>query len=263
MSVHFVQEGKSIDHTPGSAVSAGDVVVQGDLIGVAKLDIAANALGALAIVGVFDFPKVTGAISAGDEVFWDDDGDPVGGTAGSGAVTKTAADGKYCGVAIAGAAESAETVRIVLQSLPALTGDVVSNGNSATLDDAHAEQSVIVPVEDLAADGDIAARPIFVHPRAVTIVSVGILTQGSPAGVDDANTAVLALKDDAANTILTKTYDTANQPPDGDYEDLGTPDATHKVLAAGEHVTLDVTQGTTADLPAFSLVIRYIPTNAA
>jgi len=68
----FIHDGKAIDHTPSSAVSAGDVVVQGDLIGVAKLDIAANVLGALAVDGVFDLPKATGggtAITAGAKVY--------------------------------------------------------------------------------------------------------------------------------------------------------------------------------------------------
>lgn len=70
----FIQTGDSIDYTPGSAVSAGAVVVQGDLVGLAKLDIAANALGALAVAGVFDFPKAAGqgkAIAAGAKVYWD------------------------------------------------------------------------------------------------------------------------------------------------------------------------------------------------
>ena len=70
----FRHDGAAIDYTPGSAVSAGDVVVQGELVGVAKLDIAANALGALAVEGVFDFPKATGvgtAIAAGANVYWD------------------------------------------------------------------------------------------------------------------------------------------------------------------------------------------------
>jgi len=73
-TAQFIHYGKSIDYTPGSAVSAGDVVVQGELVGVAKLDIAASALGALAVEGVFDFPKATGAstaITAGANVYWD------------------------------------------------------------------------------------------------------------------------------------------------------------------------------------------------
>ena len=70
----FVQAGDQVDYTPGSAVAAGAVVVQGDLVGVAKQPIAANALGALAVSGVFDFPKATGGgsgIAAGVNVYWD------------------------------------------------------------------------------------------------------------------------------------------------------------------------------------------------
>jgi len=74
MSVVFVHDGNSIDYTPIADVTAGDVVVQNDLVGVAKLDIPANTLGALAVAGVFDFPKATGvgtAIAAGATVYWD------------------------------------------------------------------------------------------------------------------------------------------------------------------------------------------------
>lgn len=70
----FVQDGCAIDYTPSSAVAAGDVVVQGDLVGVAKRPIAANELGSLSVEGVFDFPKATGsgsAIAAGANVYWD------------------------------------------------------------------------------------------------------------------------------------------------------------------------------------------------
>lgn len=69
----FVQDGKNIDHRPAAAVAAGDVVVQGELVGVARTAIAADALGSLAVTGVFDFPKAAGvgtAITAGAEVHW-------------------------------------------------------------------------------------------------------------------------------------------------------------------------------------------------
>ena len=70
----FAHEGAAIDYTPGADVSAGDVIVQGDLVGVARLDIKTGVLGALAVAGVFDFAKTTGvgtAIAAGVEVYWD------------------------------------------------------------------------------------------------------------------------------------------------------------------------------------------------
>jgi len=74
MSVKYIQTGDAVDYTPGANVSAGDVVVQGELVGVAKLDIQTGKLGALAVTGIFDFPKTSGAgtaITAGTRVYWD------------------------------------------------------------------------------------------------------------------------------------------------------------------------------------------------
>jgi len=75
MTATYIHEGNSIDYTPAADVAAGQVVVQGELVGVAKIDIKANALGALAVTGVYDFPKATGAstaIAEGVDVYWDD-----------------------------------------------------------------------------------------------------------------------------------------------------------------------------------------------
>ena len=107
----FVHDGDAIDYTPGSAVSAGDVVVQGDLIGIAKLDIAADALGALAVKGVFDFPKASGdstAIAAGAKVYWD---------AGDSEAKEDAEAGanKYLGKVVTAATDDDTTVRVRLE----------------------------------------------------------------------------------------------------------------------------------------------------
>jgi predicted RecA/RadA family phage recombinase len=70
----FIQDGLSIDHTPGSAVASGQVVVQGELVGVAKRPIAANEPGSLALVGVFDFAKEAGGgvtFAVGALAYWD------------------------------------------------------------------------------------------------------------------------------------------------------------------------------------------------
>ena len=56
----YVQKGDAVDYRPTEAVTAGDVIVQGSLIGVARLDIEAGTLGSLAVVGVFDVPTRTG-----------------------------------------------------------------------------------------------------------------------------------------------------------------------------------------------------------
>ena len=67
----YVQDGKLLDHTPGSAVAAGEVVVIGAIIGVAPRPIAANALGTLAVEGVFEMPVATGATGAqGSAINW-------------------------------------------------------------------------------------------------------------------------------------------------------------------------------------------------
>jgi predicted RecA/RadA family phage recombinase len=67
----YVQDGKLLDYTPGSAVAAGDVVVIGSLVGVAPRPIAANALGSLAVDGVFSMPCASGATGAqGSAINW-------------------------------------------------------------------------------------------------------------------------------------------------------------------------------------------------
>src|SRR5262245_23844358 len=105
----YKQDDGDVDYTPGADVAAGDVVVQGDLIGVAERLIAANALGALSVEGVFDFPKTAGggtAITAGTKVYWD----PAAKVA-----TATAGALKLLGKTIKDAADADTTVRVRLQ----------------------------------------------------------------------------------------------------------------------------------------------------
>ncbi len=104
----FVHEGCSIDYTPGADVAAGDVVVQSDLVGVAKQPIKANQPGALAVEGVFDFAKATGggsALAAGATVYWDDTAN---------VATATATGNKLIGKIVKSASDTDTTVRIRL-----------------------------------------------------------------------------------------------------------------------------------------------------
>lgn len=67
----YVQDGDLLDHTPAAAVAAGEVVVIGSLVAVAPRPIAANALGALAIDGVWSMPCASGATGAqGSAINW-------------------------------------------------------------------------------------------------------------------------------------------------------------------------------------------------
>jgi len=104
----FVQEGGAVDYTPSADVAAGDVVVQGDLVGVAGRPIAANTLGALAVGGVFDFPKATGtgkAIAAGKKVYWD---------VTNKQATETSSGNTFLGKTVAAVGDSDATVRVRL-----------------------------------------------------------------------------------------------------------------------------------------------------
>jgi predicted RecA/RadA family phage recombinase len=110
MIATFKQRGDVINHVPTSDVSAGDVVVQEDLLGIAKLDIKANMLGALALTGVFAMPKATGtgeAIAAGVKLYWD---------AANLLATADDASGtnKFLGKAILAASDTDETVQVRL-----------------------------------------------------------------------------------------------------------------------------------------------------
>ena len=106
--VKYMHDGQTVDYTPGADVAAGDVVVQGEMVGVATRPIASGELGALAVRGVFDFPKATGggtAFTAGANCYWDD---------GANVATTNAAAGanKLIGKATVAAADADETVRI-------------------------------------------------------------------------------------------------------------------------------------------------------
>lgn len=63
-------DGFYIDYTPASAVVGGDVIVQGDLVGIADADIAVGELGALSIHGVYAVPTAV-TIAVGITVYWD------------------------------------------------------------------------------------------------------------------------------------------------------------------------------------------------
>ena len=104
----YVQEGRAVDYTPSADVAAGDVVVQGDLAGVARTPIAANAPGSVAVWGVFDIAKASGAgagITVGTKVYWD---------ATNKVATATAGTNKFLGKTTKAAADADATVRVRL-----------------------------------------------------------------------------------------------------------------------------------------------------
>ena len=102
----FVQQGAAVDYTPTEDTTAGTVIVQGELVGITKHDIKANALGAISVEGVFDIVKdPTASISAGAKVYWD--------SVNSQAVS-VATGNKLLGKAVESAGVNTTTVRVRL-----------------------------------------------------------------------------------------------------------------------------------------------------
>ena len=106
MKARYVQRGESIDYTPTADVAAGDIIKVGNLVGVAKLDIKAGELGALALCGVYEIATNGTAIEAGAVVSVDPGTGKVCAADASGAV-------KFChAVAAAAAADALVHVRL-------------------------------------------------------------------------------------------------------------------------------------------------------
>lgn len=82
MAKNYVQPGNVMDAVVDSATDSGEVVVVGDVVGVAIADIAADTAGPVQVSGVFELPKASSeAISQGASVFWT--GSAITATAGS------------------------------------------------------------------------------------------------------------------------------------------------------------------------------------
>lgn len=160
------KEGDMIDYTPGSDVYAGDVIVIGSVPFVAVQDIASGVLGALACSGVFKVPKATGALSAGDAIYWHTTGSPVTGTASTGAADGTASGGYLMGLAVLAAASGDDYVYVLLTAAKRTT----TIAGSITADDITGSDS------SLAIDGIAAAQ------GGAIAIAGGTSSTGSNAG---------------------------------------------------------------------------------
>ena len=108
MIATLVQKGDTVDFIPADDVAAGDVVVVGDLVGIAQNNVAAGETGAMAVTGVYELPKESAAgsaIAAGAKAYWDETAK---------LVTKTAASNKLLGKAVLAVADDDESVQVLL-----------------------------------------------------------------------------------------------------------------------------------------------------
>jgi len=181
----FIQVGESIDYTPGSAVAAGQVVVQGSMIGVTKVPIEASRLGALAVKGVFDVVKANEQIALGAALYWDEDGNPYGGTAGTGCATTTSTDNTFIGFSMEAAEATDEKIR-ALWSGPVSVANTVHNALTADLTDP----------------GDAGAIPVTDSGKC-DIVTEGAETRTLAAPTYIGQLLLLSLKTDGGDCVIT------------------------------------------------------------
>lgn len=105
---NHIQEGKFLDYTvPSGGVTSGALVEFGDLIGIAVTDGDENDVVAIAVTGVFEVAKATGAITAGQSLYFD---------SGNDNLTTTAASNKFAGFAVEAQGSSDTTVKVLLRS---------------------------------------------------------------------------------------------------------------------------------------------------
>lgn len=185
MQARFVSSGARLDHTPSADVAAGDVVVVGDQVGVATMPIPAGSLGSLVTDGVFDVAKINEQQAAGTVVYWDADGDPYGGTAGSGALTTTSANNKPFGIVLATAGATAQTVRV--DKIKSLAATIT----------VHETVSAVI-----ADPGNAGAIPVTGSGH-VPIVTAGAETRTLAAPSFTGQLLSISMKTDAGDCVIT------------------------------------------------------------
>lgn len=102
---NYVAPGSAVTLPAPALVTSGAGVLVGAIFGVANNAAAAGADLVLSVVGIFDLPKVAGAITLGAPLYWDNTAK---------AVTVTASGNTRIGAAVAAAQPGASTARVRL-----------------------------------------------------------------------------------------------------------------------------------------------------
>lgn len=105
MAQNYIQEGDVIEIAAPAAVSSGDMVKAGVLVGVALGDAASGADVRVALKGVYTLPKATGAITVGAAVYY---------VAADGNLSTTASGNTLTGHCVVAAASGDATVAVRL-----------------------------------------------------------------------------------------------------------------------------------------------------
>ena len=133
-----IKDGESATYTTTPAVTAGDIVVQGSMPGIATEGIAALGTGKLDLDGVFDVVKGPDAFIIGAPVFWNATGSPLGGVAGTGCATATRGANVFLGWATVAALADDTVVRVKKKLVPSTSVTHYGPINNAIADPGDA-----------------------------------------------------------------------------------------------------------------------------
>lgn len=179
----FVSQGRAVDYLPVADAPAGTVIVQGNLVGIPANDLVAGRMGALAIEGLFNVCKVAGAISAGAAVYWAAAGNPVGGSAGTGAATTTAGGNSFMGYAVRDADVNDTLVQLTLVKPVSVT--------------VHEDLSYLI-----ADPGNAGAIPVT-NSGSVQLVTAGAETRTLAVPQRVGQLLALSMKTDGGDAVVT------------------------------------------------------------
>jgi predicted RecA/RadA family phage recombinase len=159
----FYKDGTVVDYTAAADIVAGAPIKAAGLAGIAVTDIANGAAGSVRVAGIVKLRKKEEAIVAGLPIWWDANGNPYIGTAGTGAATSLggaamAAGDILMGAAVADAATTDDYVLVALNQFspnyPAwpnryhkadTTGTLDANDSGMVLRIATADQTITLP----------------------------------------------------------------------------------------------------------------------
>ncbi len=207
MQAIYIQRGEVIDYTPSVNIAAGQVVVQNGLVGIARTPIAANALGSLAVVGLFRVVKANLEINSGAALYWDADGNPYNGTAGTGCATTNASGNTFMGFGTAAAGATDETVNVRLFGVTvsatihnALSAAIADPGDGEAIPVANSGHCALVTAD---AETRTLADPSYVGQQLLLCLDTDggdcAITAASAINQTGNNTITL---DDAGDTVL-------------------------------------------------------------
>lgn len=174
------QEGNYVDYTPASNRTAGEVVEVAGRAGICAADITANVKGSAQIKGIVKVQKAQVAINKGVPVGWDENGNPYGGTAGTGAATNVLSAADFLlGSAIANAAATDTHVYVALnefvEGFPTFAGFTFEEiSANKTLDAQDVGKAFIVTAD---------AKTITLPATASGLGPIVIINGGADAAV--------------------------------------------------------------------------------